>query len=305
MKSLRNRLPPTNALVTFEAVARHLGFTAAARELGVSQAATSRQVRLLEDHLGVALFNRAGKRVRLTEAGTRLQQAATMAFGHLAAMAEELRREQRPRALTVATSSAFASFWLMPRLAAFQAAHPDLEMRLATSDGEADWFADDVDAAVVFGPSGRGAAAGELLFSDQVVAVCRPGYFGTRPVPSAAAELQSEVLLQLETPHPSWLRWPDWFAHCGAPLPPGGAPRGPRFNAYTITLQAALDGRGLALGWRRLIEPLLRDGRLAQVTEAVVVPEEAYRLMVPERRGTPGLRAFRDWILAEAQADWH
>lgn len=305
MTSLRNRLPPTNALVTFEAVARHLGFTAAARELGVSQAATSRQVRLLEDHLGVALFSRAGKRVRLTAAGERLQQAAAMAFGHLAGTVEELRRERRPKALTVATSIAFASFWLMPRLAAFHAAYPELELRLATSDGEADWFAEDVDAAVVFGPPGRRGLAGESLFGDQVVAVCRPGYFGTRTAPRTAAELQDEVLLQMESPHSSWLSWSDWLARCGAPLSPGGrGPRGPRFNAYTITMQAALDGRGLALGWRRLIEPHLQDGRLVRVTEAVVVPDETYMLVMPERRKSPGLQAFQDWILAEARADW-
>lgn len=303
MKSLRNRLPPTNALVTFEAVARHLSFTQAARELGVSQAATSRQVRLLEDHLGVVLLDRARKRVRLTAAGQQLLEAVAMGFGHIASVADGLRQERRGRALTVATSLAFSAFWLMPRLPAFHAANPALELRLSTSDSEADWYADDVDVAVVFGPQTVSGWHREALFGDQVIAVCRPDYFGARGLPPSVWALQEETLLQIESPYVSWFSWPDWFARNAAPL--RRDPRGPRFNNYTIAIQAALDGQGLALGWRRLIAPLLRDGRLIQVTSASVTPDDAYVLLIPERAGEDRrVRAFRNWILREAREDW-
>ncbi len=303
MKSLRNRLPPTNALVTFEAVARHVSFTHAARELGVSQAATSRQVRLLEDHLGVVLLDRARKRVRLTAAGQQLLEAVAMGFGHIAGVADGLRQERRGRALTVATSLAFSAFWLMPRLPAFHAANPALELRLSTSDSEADWYADDVDVAVVFGPQTVSGWHREALFGDQVIAVCRPDYFGARGLPPSVQALQEETLLQIESPYVSWFSWPDWFARNAAPL--RRDPRGPRFNNYTIAIQAALDGQGLALGWRRLIAPLLRDGRLIQVTSASVTPDDAYVLLIPERAGEDRrVRAFRNWILREAREDW-
>ncbi len=303
MKSLRNRLPPTNALVTFEAVARHVSFTQAARELGVSQAATSRQVRLLEDHLGVVLFNRARKRVRLTPAGQQLLQAVAMGFGHIASVADGLRQERRGRALTVATSLAFSAFWLMPRLPAFHAAYPTLELRLSTSDSEADWYADDVDVAVVFGPQVGAGWFSEALFGDQVIAVCRPDYFGARGLPQSVAELREETLLQIESPYISWFSWPDWFARNAAPL--RRDPRGPRFNNYMIAIQAALDGQGLALGWRRLIAPQLSDGRLMQVTSANVTPNNDYVLLIPEtRREDRRVRAFRNWILGEARRDW-
>lgn len=303
MKSLRSRLPPTNALVTFEAVARNLSFTQAARELGVSQAATSRQVQVLEDHLGVVLLDRARKRVRLTPAGQQLLEAVAMGLGHIASAADGLRRERHDRALTVATTLAFSAFWLMPRLPAFHAAYPALELRLATSDSEKDWVADDVDMAVVFGAHGGSGWRSEALFGDQVIAVCRPDYFGARGLPQTVADLQEESLVQIESPYISWFTWSDWFARNGARL--RRAPRGPRFNNYTLAIQAALDGRGLTLGWRRLIDPYLRDGRLVQVTSASVTPEDDYVLMTREHTGDDRrILAFRNWMLAEAKQDW-
>ena len=303
MKSLRSRLPPTNALVTFEAVARNLSFTRAAGELGVSQAATSRQVRLLEEHLGVVLFNRAQKRVRLTPSGQQLLEAVAMGFGHIAGVADGLRRERHDRALTVATSLAFSAFWLMPRLPAFHAAYPALELRLSTSDSETDWVADDVDVAVVFGAQERSGWHSEALFGDQVIAVCRPDYFGGRGSPQAAGALHEETLIQIESPYMSWFSWPDWFARNAAPL--RRSPRGPRFTNYIIAIQAALDGQGLALGWRRLVDPHLRDGRLIQVTKASVTPADDYMLMAPERPGNDRrIRAFGNWIRGEAKQDW-
>lgn len=303
MNILRTKLPPTNALVTFEAVARHLSFTRAARELGVSQAATSRQVRVLEDHLGVALFNRARKRVRLTPAGRQLLEAVAMGLGHIASVADGLRRDRQGRALTIATSLAFSAFWLMPRLPAFHAAYPDLELRLSTSDAEADWSADDVDVAVVFGPPAIGGWRSEVLFGDEVIAVCRPDYFGARGSPETVAALAGETLLQIESPYLSWISWREWFARNAAPLTRD--PRGPRFNSYSIAIQAALDGQGLVLGWRRLVEPLLREGRLIQVTPGRVAPDDHYMLLSQERASEDRrVRAFRSWILSEARQDW-
>lgn len=304
MDHLRGRLPPTNALVTFEAVARHLSFTAAARELGVSQAATSRQVRLLEDHLGVRLFQREGRRIRLTAAGEQLHPAVSMAFAHIVGTTDALRRSPRGEALTVGTSIAFSAFWLMPRLAGFQAAHPGLELRLVTSDAESDLFAEDIDVVVVFGDRPPPGSEALRLFGDQVMPVCHPDYLaGRRPALKETADLLGETLLHLDSRQPTWLTWQAWLAACGTPvtrtLP------GPHFSTYTITIQAARDGRGIALGWRRLIDQHLEDGSLVPVTSARHVPQESHLLLIPHRmRQAPSVHAFRDWILTEAAGDW-
>ena len=290
-------------MLTFEAVARHLSFTEAAGELGVSQAATSRQVRILEDHLGVRLFHREHRRIRLTQAGEQLYRAVAMAFGHLAETGERLRAGARGKGLTVATSIAFSAFWLMPRIARFHADHPEVELRLVTSDRESEWLSDSVDLAVIFGPGRRPGFAAERLFGDEVIPVCQPSYLAGRAAPMEPAALLDETLLHMDPAYPSWLTWEDWFARLGL-----GVPRrlqGPRFSTYTIAMQAGRDGRGMVLGWRRLVEPELAAGTLVRVTGARVVPEDAYVLMVPERsRGDARVRAFRDWIVAEAAADW-
>ena len=302
MTGFRTRLPPTNALVVFEAVARHLSFTAAARELGVSQAATSRQVRLLEDHLSVRLFSREHRQIRLTPAGAELHQAVTLGLGHIAAVTDGLRAGRRDRSFTIATSIAFSAFWLMPRIGRFHAAQPEIELRLVTSDSESEWPNDGVDVAVAFGRGQGPGFTAERLFGDEIIAVCHPDYLAGRPPPGEAAALCGETLLHLDSAHLSRLGWKAWLARCGVAardLP------GRRFNTYTIAIQAARDGQGVALGWRRLIDPDLAAGTLMRLTAASVVPEDAYYLLVPERLADdPRVRAFRDWILAEAAEDW-
>lgn len=304
MKALRSRLPPPNALVVFEAVARLLSFTAAARELGVSQAATSRQVQNLEEHLGLELFRRERKRVFLTGPGEQLQRAVDAGLYQIADAADALRASIRPEQLTVATTIAFSSFWLMPRLFAFHAAHPVWELNLMTGDGPRDWAAEGASISVVFGEDDWPGYRVERLFGEEVLPVARPGYFKDRPAPQRPEELLGETLLQMESEQISWWSWRDWLARCGV-VHSGKLP-GSHFNNYTIAIQAALDGAGIALGWRRLVEPQLRAGRLLPVTDARVAPEEGYWLLSPEAAVADAkATAFRNWIRAEAAKDWH
>ena len=134
MRSLRSRLPPPASLLAFEAAARHLSFTLAAKELGVSQAAVSRQVRTLEDHLGTPLFRRLHRAVRLTGEGERLQAALAIGFGHIAETVETLRRSRATSGVTLCTTIAFAAFWLMPRIGQFRTAFPDVELKLVAAE---------------------------------------------------------------------------------------------------------------------------------------------------------------------------
>jgi DNA-binding transcriptional LysR family regulator len=299
MNGYRLRLPPVNALVVFEAVARHLSFTAAARELGVSQAATSRQVRLLEDFLGMRVFSREGKRVHLTKSGEKLHLTVAMALGHIATTTDTLRRSSQRDGLTVATSIAFSAFWLMPRISAFNSAHPNLDVRLVTSDLEADWLSEDVDVAVIYRED-VGDGAGQLLFGDEVIAVCHPDYLAGRTPPCSAEELLTETLLHFDSQYPRWMGWPKWLELCGVKVT--GQLKGLHFTHHGIAIQAAQEAQGIVLGWRRLVEPMLNDRRLMQVTDAVVCPDEAYWIVIPGTKArNRKVTAFRDWILAEAR----
>ena len=303
MKPLRSRLPPPNALVVFEAVARLLSFTAAARELGVSQAAASRQIGNLESHLGLALFRRERKRVFLTGPGEQLQRAVEAGLYQIADAADALRSSVRPEQLTVATTIAFSAFWLMPRLFAFHAAHPVWELNLITSDAPRDWAAEGVLVSVVFGGEDWPGYRVEPLFGEEVLPVARPDYFKGRAAPESPEDLLGETLLQMESEQISWWSWPAWLERSGVSVT--RALPGSHFNNYTMAIQAALDGVGIALGWRRLVEPHLRAGRLVPVTKARVIPEESYRMLSPEAAlGDGKALAFRGWIAAEAAKDW-
>lgn len=302
MRGLRYRLPPPNSLVTFEAVARHLGFTAAARELGVSQAATSRQIRNLESYLELKLFRRLGRGVELTRAGTELYGAVGMGLGHIASTVESLRRQRDTSYLTVASTVAFSSLWLMPRLGRFHAAHPDCELRLVSSDRDSDWRADDTDILLVYGTGSWPGFRARRLFDEEIFAVAAPGYFSERSMPDSVAALANESLLHTEAAESSWLTWRDWFARVGVKAARGLG--GPLFSTYTLTILAALEGRGLALGWRRLLTRELDDGRLIAVTDAMVVPDEGYHVLIANRlEADPRAAAFRDWILREARQE--
>ena len=297
MSSLRHRLPSPNALLTFEAVARNLSFTAAAAELSVSQAAASRQIKLLEDYLGQPLFERRYRGIRMTAAGEQLYPVVHMGFGQMADTLGLLERRARRRQVTVATTLAFASFWLMPRMPGFDAAYPSHDLRLVTGDTPPDWQPGGPELAIVYGKGDWSGLAAERLFGDRIVAVAAPSYDCKA---ESAADLQAETLLHLENLDTSWLTWQGWFRQLGVVSPAAGRGAGRSFTSYAILIQAAQAGQGVALGWAELLRPSLENGLLRPVLPDAVEPAEAYYLL---RRAaaplSPGAEAFRSWILAE------
>src|SRR5262244_2823471 len=151
MKGLRTKLPPPNSILAFEAAARHQSFKLAARELNVTQAAVSRQIKTLEDHLGLAVFRRVRRAVQLTDEGRRLHDAVVAGLDHIAEIVAELQRSQARSHLTVATTLAFSSFWLIQRIPDFRARFPDIELRIIASDAELDMRAEGIDVGVRYG----------------------------------------------------------------------------------------------------------------------------------------------------------
>jgi LysR family glycine cleavage system transcriptional activator len=299
MASLRTKLPPANSLVVFEAAARHLNFTRAANELGVSQAAVSRQIQLLEDHLGVPLFQRLQRGLKATRDGERLQQAVTMGLEHIANTAVDIRRHRRPGELTVSTSVTFASYWLMSRVAKFRAAHPEVDLRLVASAPVSDLGVAGIDLAVRYG-SGRWLGVETVhLMDNEVFPLCAPSYMAGREPLRTPRALLDETLLHLIEYDRNWVTWEAWLKAIGVE----GVPSRPglQFDNYLVMTQAVLDGQGIALGGGRLAEDLLTRGALIRPIDAMLKSERAFYLLLPSDRPlSRAAQQFRDWILAEA-----
>lgn len=307
MTSLKRELPPLNALVTFEAAARLNSFTRAADELHVTQAAVSRQIQRLERQLGTRLFHRSHRSLALTGAGRRLQEAVTSGLDHITRGVRRVRMTTTEPPVTLAATIAFANYWLMPRLHALRRQHPDTDVRVLADDRPLDPDADDVDIVIAFGSeSDRPGHHQHLIGGERVVPVCAPSYLAARPHLRAArpGDLLAEELLHLDPEHWRRLRgtvidWPVWFDHFG--VSPRAGLHGLRLNNYTMLLDAALAGQGIALGWRPVIDDLLTSGRLAALIDEELPTACGYSTAVArDRPMTPAVRRVHDWLLQSA-----
>lgn len=301
MTRLRAKLPSLSGLVIFEAAGRHLSFTRAAGEMSITQAAVSRQIRSLEQRLGGALFQRGGRTVQLTPEGRRLHHAVTMGLEHIARAVSEIQAARTETAVTVATTLAFASFWLMPRIPRFRAAHPGIDLRVVAADRLLDPAGENVDVIIRYGSVPLPGYRPTYLLDEEIFPVCSPEYRQQRPAPATPADLVHEVLLHLDEDDPHWINWHAWLERMGVHAP---APRrGLRVNNYPMLIQAALDGQGIALGWRHLVDDLVARGALVQPIDATLRTEQAFYLFTPaEAELSAETATFRDWVLGEVRA---
>jgi LysR family glycine cleavage system transcriptional activator len=300
MPLLRRRLPPANSLVVFEAAGRLLNFTRAAEELALTQSAVSRQVQLLEGHLGAALFQRAGRRLQLTRDGVRLHRAVAMGLTHIAEVAVDIRRHRDAGELTVATSVSFASYWLMARLAKFRAANPDVEFRLVASTRIPDLVAAGVDLAIRYGTGRWDGVETIRIFGNEIWPVCAPAYLARRGEPIARPEdLLDETLLHLGQFDRNWVTWSAWLEAQGIGTTPRR--RGLVFDNYLVLLQAAIRGEGIALCGARLAEDFIDRRDLIRPVDAALRSDRAFYLLQPKAAAPkPAAARSRDWLIAEA-----
>ncbi len=294
MREHSGRLPPLNGLRAFEAAARHLNFRLAAEELGVTQGAVAQHVRGLEADLGLKLFDRLPRALALTAPGRGYADHLRRAFELMAEATSALRPE--PLRSTISVTPTFASKWLIPRLPDFAAAHPQLELRVLASETLANFQSDGVDVAVRQGrpPFGPGLMA-DLLFEQEVVAVCSPALLPDLSRPLATGELDRFALL-----HDAHDLWPV-FAEValGRPLPETS--RRVRFNQTSLAIDAAIAGQGLAVASSFLVEQDLAAGRLVHAFAAGMRGALDAYVVVPRRPRRPeptGL--IRCWLLAHA-----
>ncbi len=309
-----HKLPALDLLRGFVAVGRRMSITLAAQDLHLTQSAVSRQIRALEDQLGVALLERGFRSIAFTQPGQQLFRLADPWLDQLGELTERLRRHDTRRPVTITASIGVASLWILPRLGAFQSAFPHIDVRVAANNRIVDLAREDVDLAIRYGPRHSAPEGAERLFGESLVPVARPGLLpdGTSGPPGPTGQTGAErtrfanclaqlTLLDYDDPARPWLQWNEWLGTRGLGEI---APRGMlRFNQYDQAVQAALAGHGVALGRVPLVAPMLADGRLVALGHRsdITVPY-AYWLLRHPRPHNPDADALAGWILDQAAA---
>lgn len=285
------KLPFLNGIRAFEAAARAESFAKAAGELHVTPAAISRMVQLLEQRLGVPLFERKANRLALTAAGRAYQAGLTQIFDQLANLTAQVTALAGSRVLTVGVGPTFATRWLIPRLADFQKQAPDVEVRFATG-GATVPYNDDWTCGIRLGDGHWSGFTAERLFAADFTPVCSPAMAKRLKTPD---DLRHETLLRVA--HASD-EWPHWFKAAGLSKIRA---RGPEFEYYGQALQAAADGVGVAIGISPYVDDDLKAGRLvAPFMQSVSKGEHWYLIYRDRRSDEAALRAFRAWIVRAA-----
>jgi DNA-binding transcriptional LysR family regulator len=304
MHKVLRGLPSLDFLRGFEAAGRRLSFTLAAEELFVTQSALSRQIKALEDALGVALFERRHRALALTLAGAAFHREVSDALTVLAAATESVRGIVRTPGLVVSTTVSFASLWIIPRLTRFRAQHRDVEVYVSADDRVVDLARGDVDIAIRYLPEGLAPEGAVRLFGERMMPVASPDLLRQGVPLAAPADLAHHVLLHLDDPEGRmpWLNWPAWLNSNRAPgLKPAGSLR---FSLYDQVIQAAVGAQGVALGRIPMIAEHLRDGRLvAPFAKRYDSARGYYAIVSPTAGDRPDVDAFVRWLAQEAQRD--
>jgi len=284
-----SQLPPLNALRAFDAAGRHLNFRIAAEELGVTQGAVAQQVRLLEDHMGMPLFERLPKGLAFTAAGRGFHGRVAAAFAELRDATRSLRPE--PGKVLISVTPSFAAKWLIPNLPAFSECHPDIDLRILATERVSSFHGDGVDLAIRQGAPPFGAAVeARLLFAHELVAVAAPSLVEGRPLP-----LAPEVLARMPKLHDAHDAWPAFLARLGVR---DGGTRGLRLSQTALAIDAAISGQGVALVGRFLAARDIAAGHLVQVSEARLIDQKSFYLLALKGKRSREAEQVARWLMS-------
>jgi LysR family transcriptional regulator, glycine cleavage system transcriptional activator len=297
MPKMPSKLPPMSAVRVFEAAARHQSFTRAAEELGMTQAAVSYQIKILEDRIGAPLFVRLPRQVTLTAKGRQLAPAVTEAFEALRTAFAGIEATAQT-VLSISTLTTFAANWLVPRLGRFQQLHPDIAVQINISGQVVDFGQTDFDLAIRSGNGNWPGLEAHLLFPNLFTPVCSPEL-----IQGVTLKEPSDILkFPIISPNDPW--WQDWFAAAGVQdFDPSQRPDN-YLGAQQFEGMAAMAGQGFALINPYFFPGDLAAGRLVQPFELLATSERGYWLVYPKaRRRSAKIEAFRDWMLSEVAGD--
>lgn len=299
-----DHFPGLRTLRAFDAAARHLSFTRAADDMGVTPAAISNQIKELEDQLGLELFIRTSRTMRLTKEGEILRVAANESLETLAKALHRIKRLENRNQIRVSSTPSVAAKWLVPRLDGFLSAFPSADVRIDVSNTLVDFDRDDVDVAIRFGAGKYPGLRADLLFQDSLSPVCSPALITKERPLEVPRDLLRHTLIHLDwqaqgSPWPNWRMWMQ-----AAGIKEFDDKRGLHFGQTSLTIQAAIDGQGVALGDSNLVADDLAAGRLVKPFELSLKAPDSFSYFLITRLDTtdaPLVNAFRDWCLAEAE----
>ena len=296
---MSGRLPSLNGLRAFEAAARHLSFTQAASELNVTQTAISHQIRRLEEELGVRLFVRQNRALTLTPEARDYLPGVRAAFNDLRLATDRLLRKDNEHVLTVSTLASLAAKWLLPRLSSFQEAHPGIDVRITTSTALVDFKSGDVDAAIRYGRGNWPGLRADWLTADEMFPVCSPALLtGSKPL-KCPQDLEHQTLLHSSGGYDD--DWRLWLTAADLPTNISKQP-GLTFDLVLMTVQAAIDGIGVAMGRTSYVQGDIAKGRLVVPFKITLPVNAGFYLVSPEARpDPPKLAAFRQWLGASVR----
>ncbi len=300
MKELRRLIHSPHHLFVFEVCGRLMSFTRAAAELGVSQPAVSLAIRQLEQALGQALFLREHRSIRLTEAGERLFNEVSISFGRILKTLNQIAPLSAPALVTLSISTAFANYWVMPRLSRLHNAHPGVDLRLQVVDRDLDLEHENVSLGIRRGRGNWPGYHSSSIAREELLAVASPSYLATQGVPHAIEDLEHHQFIHLEEPFRPRPQWRDWFQSFDLDYVDRG--EGLRLNDYALVIQAAMAGEGIALGWRHVVDSLIKSRLLVPVVPKSWITGEEFHLIWSDRTTlSESACQVRDWIIEEAR----
>ena len=293
-------LPSLTALAVFEATARHQSFKLAAAELNVTTGAVSRQIKAVEDEIGVSLFTRTSTGVDLTAAGEDLYAVLSQGFGRAAETVQRIKRGSRASRVTLACSNAMAMMWLMPRMGTFWRSHPEIVVDHLISDLARDYRRADVELRIRYGFGAWPDETAQLLLTETIYPVCSPR-FAERHADATPEDIPNLPLLHVDWVDPDWTDWDEFLRRADilhGPLSGG------RMNNFAVTLQATQDDQGIAVGWHRLVQPLIASGKLVRFTDLELRAPGSYYLTWNDKRTlSEAAKILRTWLINEAARD--
>ncbi|MDH3763812.1 MAG: LysR substrate-binding domain-containing protein [Gammaproteobacteria bacterium] len=298
---MRRLVHSPHHLFVFEVCARLLSFTRAGEELGVSQPAVSLAIRQLEEAIGQALFHRRHRRIELTEAGERFYGEVATSFERLLQAAREVNRGDEEGLVTLSISTAFANYWVMPRMTRLHRSQPNVDLRLQVVDKDVDLEYENVSLGIRRGRGGWPGYDSVDIAREEIFAVASPVYLQSNPRPKTIEDLLEHQFIHLEEPFRPRPAWRDWFASFDVDFVDKG--EGLRLNDYALVIQAAMAGEGIAIGWRHVTESLIKKRLLVPVLPQSWITGEEFHLIWSDRTElSESAQQVRDWIIEEAKA---
>ena len=288
--------PSLNLLVIFESVGRRLSFSQSAVELGVSQPAVSHAIARLEKELNTRLFRREHRGVSLSKLGKQLFDQISKPVSEIHLALDDLCQQKGSNHVTLCVSTAFATYCLLPKIVHFKQANPEIQLSCLTTDSDLNRLHEQADLTIPLGFADWPNYQRWKLTDESVIAVCSQQYLDENPCLGKVPDLLQHSLLGLESDVPQRLDWHKWLLHFGVEW--DQPPQQTSSNDYSVIIQAAIEGQGVALGWRHIVGPLIANKTLVQALPNIWITENPFYLVAPRyKKRSPAVETLREWLI--------